>query len=261
MHPPEGRDALYWAFTNAAPQVAMATSSHNVDPAEISKFEELASRWWDPHSEFKPLHDINPLRLGYVSRLVPLEDKDVLDVGCGGGILSEAMAQRGARVMGIDMGEAPLQVARLHLLESGLKVQYERVPVERLAQERPQAFDVVTCMEMLEHVPDPASVVEACARLVRPGGHIFLSTINRNPKSYLFAIIGAEYVLRLLPKGTHDFARFIRPSELDRWARAAGLETQNLTGMVYNPLTQEYRLSPDVHVNYLVCCRKTDDVP
>ncbi|MES9945152.1 bifunctional 2-polyprenyl-6-hydroxyphenol methylase/3-demethylubiquinol 3-O-methyltransferase UbiG [Candidatus Thiodiazotropha sp. CDECU1] len=234
----------------------MSTEEINVDHAEVSKFEELASRWWDPHSEFKPLHEINPLRLEYIKRLAPLDGKQVLDVGCGGGILSESMAANGAQVTGIDMGEAPLQVARLHLLESGLEINYERIPVERLAEEQPEQFDVVTCMEMLEHVPDPASVVNACARLVKPGGNLFFSTINRNPKSYLFAIVGAEYVLKLLPKGTHDYAKFIRPSELQGWLREAGLTTLGMTGMSYNPLTQIYKLSSDVDVNYLVAATR-----
>ena len=197
----------------------MSQEKINVDHAEVNKFEELAARWWDPHSEFKPLHEINPLRLEYIDRLASLAGKKVLDVGCGGGILSESMALKGAQVTGIDMGEAPLHVARLHLLESGLEIHYERIPVERLAAEQPASFDVVTCMEMLEHVPDPGSVVEACSRLVKPGGHVIFSTINRNPKSYLYAIIGAEYLLKLLPKGTHDYAKFIRPSELSRWLR------------------------------------------
>jgi 2-polyprenyl-6-hydroxyphenyl methylase / 3-demethylubiquinone-9 3-methyltransferase len=226
--------------------------SPNVDPREVAKFDDLAHRWWDPEGEFKPLHEINPLRLDYVERRAPLADARVLDVGCGGGILAEAMARRGAHVTGIDMAEAPLEVARLHLLESGLEVDYRQVPVEQLADEMPGAFDVVTCMEMLEHVPDPASVVAACARLVRPGGHVFFSTINRNPRSFLFAIIGAEYLLRLLPRGTHEYARFIRPSELTHWVRAAGLETRHLGGLGYNPLTREYRLDDDVQVNYLM---------
>ncbi|MES9968669.1 MAG: bifunctional 2-polyprenyl-6-hydroxyphenol methylase/3-demethylubiquinol 3-O-methyltransferase UbiG [Candidatus Thiodiazotropha sp.] len=234
----------------------MSTEQINVDHAEVSKFEELASRWWDPDSEFKPLHEINPLRLEYIQRLAPLEGKQVLDVGCGGGILSESMAANGAQVTGIDMGEAPLQVARLHLLESDLEINYERIPVERLAQEQPEQFDVVTCMEMLEHVPDPASVVNACARLAKPGGKLFFSTINRNPKSYLFAIVGAEYLLRLLPKGTHDYAKFIRPSELQSWMREAGLTTLGMTGMSYNPLTQIYKLTRDVDVNYLVAATR-----
>ncbi len=237
----------------------MTHETLNVDHAEVSKFEELASRWWDPHSEFKPLHEINPLRLGYIDKIAPLDGKRVLDVGCGGGILSESMAAKGAEVTGIDMGEAPLQVARLHLLETGLHVNYERIPVERLAEERPAAFDVVTCMEMLEHVPDPASVVNACAQLVKPGGHVFFSTLNRNPKSFLFAIIGAEYLLQLLPKGTHDFAKFIRPSELDAWIRESGLATRDITGLLYNPLTRSYRLGADVDVNYMVYTQKNID--
>lgn len=227
----------------------------NVDHAEVSKFEQLASRWWDPNSEFKPLHEINPLRLDYIDARAGLSGKAVLDVGCGGGILSESMADRGAEVTGIDMGEAPLEVARLHLLESGQQVDYRRVPVEELAAEMPDRFDVVTCMEMLEHVPDPASVIAACAILVKPGGQVFFSTINRNPKAYLFAIVGAEYVLRMLPRGTHDFAKFIRPSELNRWTREAGLNTNDITGMTYNPLTGVYKLDPrDVDVNYMVAC-------
>jgi 2-polyprenyl-6-hydroxyphenyl methylase/3-demethylubiquinone-9 3-methyltransferase len=239
----------------------MSDASINVDHAEISKFEELAARWWDPHSEFKPLHEINPLRLGYIDRIAGLKGKRVLDVGCGGGILAESMAREGANVTGIDMGEAPLQVARLHLLESNLEVDYRRIPVEQLADEQPESFDVVTCMEMLEHVPDPASVVNACARLTRPGGKLFFSTLNRNPKSYLFAIVGAEYLLRLLPKGTHDYAKFIRPSELDNWIRQAGIQTRDITGLVYNPLTARYRLAPqDVDVNYMVSCIKEHNV-
>lgn len=231
----------------------------NVDPAEIAKFEELASRWWDPNSEFKPLHDINPLRLDYVDRIAGLSGKRVLDVGCGGGILAESMARLGAKVTGIDMGRAPLEVARLHLLESGQKVDYRQIPVEQLALEQPGSFDVVTCMEMLEHVPDPASVVRACAELTSAEGMVFFSTINRNPKSYLLAIVGAEYLLGLLPKGTHDYSRFIRPSELDHWIRSAGLQARTMTGMVYNPLTQRYRLViRNVDVNYLVSCGRDE---
>jgi len=229
----------------------MSAATPNVDHAEIAKFEALASRWWDPHSEFKPLHDINPLRLNWINDRVGLSGKQVLDVGCGGGILAESMATLGATVTGIDMGEAPLAVAKLHLKESGVPVGYRRVTAEELASEMPGAFDVVTCMEMLEHVPDPASTIAACARLVKPGGHVFLSTINRNPKSFLFAIVGAEYVLRLLPRGTHEYMKFIRPSELDRWTRAAGLSTREYTGMHYNPLTRQYSLGPGVDVNYI----------
>jgi len=231
---------------------------HNVDPAEISKFEELASRWWDPNSEFRPLHEINPLRLEYIERHAGgLAGKRVVDVGCGGGLLAEAMAAKGAEVTGIDMGGSNLEVAKLHLLESGLEVEYRQISAELLAEEKPGHFDVVTCMEMLEHVPDPASVVRACAAMAKPGGTVVFSTINRNPKSYLFAIVGAEYLLHLLPRGTHDYSRFIRPSELDRWIRDAGLETRDLTGMTYNPFTRVYRLDPDdVDVNYLVATEK-----
>ncbi len=229
----------------------MTQHAHNVDPAEVAKFEELASRWWDPHSEFKPLHDINPLRVDYIDRHAGLAGKRVLDVGCGGGILSEAMAQRGARVTGIDMGEAPLSVARLHQYESGVEVDYRHATAEQLAAEQPAGYDVVTCLEMLEHVPDPGSVIRACAQLVKPGGRVCFSTLNRNPKSYLLAIIGAEYLLRMLPRGTHDYRKFIRPSELDEWARQADLDLTDLTGMSYNPLSGEYRLGHDVDVNYL----------
>ncbi len=210
----------------------------NVDHAEIAKFEALAHRWWDRESEFKPLHDINPLRVNWIDERVSLAGKTVLDVGCGGGILSEAMAQRGASVTGIDMGEAPLAVARLHQLESGVNVDYRQITAEALAEEMPEQFDVVTCLEMLEHVPDPASVIRACQRLVKPGGQVFFSTINRNPKAYLFAIIGAEYLMRLLPRGTHEFKKFIRPSELGAWSRAAGLTVKDIIGLTYNPLTQ-----------------------
>lgn len=228
-------------------------SAINVDHTEVNKFETLASRWWDPNSEFRPLHEINPLRLEYINEIAPLAGKRVLDVGCGGGILSESMAAKGANVTGIDMGETNLAVARLHLLESGKKVEYLKIPVEELAHEMPASFDVVTCMEMLEHVPDPASVINACAKLVKPGGHVFFSTLNRNPKSYLFAIIGAEYLLRLLPKGTHDFEKFIKPSELDKWVRQAGLVSRGMTGLVYNPFTKNYKLDPtDVDVNYMI---------
>ena len=224
----------------------------NADPAELDKFGELAHRWWDPNSEFKPLHDINPLRLDWIDKAIGLPGKRVLDVGCGGGLLSEGMAVRGAEVTGIDLSEKPLGVAKLHLLESGQKVDYRKVAVEQLATEVPGAFDAVTCLEMLEHVPDPASIVAACARLVKPGGQVFISTINRNPKAYLFAVIGAEYLLQMLPKGTHDFARFIKPSELTRWCKQAGLEPDELVGMTYNPLTRHYALGRDTDVNYLV---------
>jgi len=234
----------------------MTTTQTNVDHQEIAKFEELASRWWDPHGEFKPLHEINPLRLEYIDRRVGLKNKKVIDVGCGGGILSESMAQRGAQVTGIDMGEAPLSVARLHQHESGVEVDYQQITAEELADRQAGEYDVVTCLEMLEHVPDPASVIRACARLVKPGGHVFLSTINRNPKSYLFAIVGAEYVLSLLPKGTHDYKKFITPAELESWVRDADLVTRELTGMSYNPLTRIYSLGHDVSVNYLMHCQK-----
>ncbi|HWH39738.1 MAG TPA: bifunctional 2-polyprenyl-6-hydroxyphenol methylase/3-demethylubiquinol 3-O-methyltransferase UbiG [Usitatibacter sp.] len=232
-------------------------TSTNFDAAELAKFSALAHRWWDPTSEFRPLHEINPLRLGHIERLAGgFAGKRVLDVGCGGGILAEAMAARGAQVTGIDLAEKPLKVAMLHGLESGSGVSYRLVAAEALALEAPESFDVVTCMEMLEHVPDPASIVRACSQLVRPGGHVFFSTINRNPKSFLFAIVGAEYVLRLLPRGTHEYARFIRPSELAAHCRAAGLAIADLTGMTYNPLTKVYALGRDVDVNYLVATRK-----
>jgi 2-polyprenyl-6-hydroxyphenyl methylase/3-demethylubiquinone-9 3-methyltransferase len=224
----------------------------NADPAELAKFGELAHRWWDPQGEFRPLHEINPLRLGWIESLAPLAARDVLDVGCGGGILAEAMARRGARVTGIDLSEKPLRVAQLHLLESAQQVRYELAAAEDYAERYAGSFDVVTCMELLEHVPDAASTVAACARLLRPGGRAFFSTINRNPKAYLFAVIGAEYVLKLLPRGTHDYARFIRPSELAQWCRAAGLRAAEMTGMTYNPLTRRYRLEPDSSVNYLL---------
>ena len=232
------------------------TSASNSDPAELDKFSQLAHRWWDPQGEFRPLHEINPLRLAWIERQAPLEGRDALDVGCGGGILAEAMARRGARVTGIDLAEKPLKVAQLHLLESRLEVRYELASPEDYAARHAGGFDVLTCMEMLEHVPDPASAVAACARLLRPGGRAIFSTINRNPKAYLFAVIGAEYLLKLLPKGTHDYARFIRPAELARWCRAAGLRTLEMTGMQYNPLTRRYRLGPDCDVNYLLCCAK-----
>ena len=237
----------------------LQTSTLNVDPVEIAKFEQLASRWWDPGSEFKPLHDINPLRLDYIDNRAGLAGKRVLDVGCGGGILAESMALRGAQVTGIDLGEAPLAVARLHLLESGAQVDYRHISAEQLATEQPAGFDVVTCMEMLEHVPDPATSVAACAQLVKPGGAVFFSTINRNPKAYLLAILGAEYLLRLLPRGTHDYRKFIRPSELESWARAAGLSLRDLSGMDYNPLSRQYSLGGNLDVNYLAYAIRSQD--
>jgi 2-polyprenyl-6-hydroxyphenyl methylase/3-demethylubiquinone-9 3-methyltransferase len=232
----------------------------NVDAAEIAKFEALADRWWDRNGEFKPLHDINPLRANYIDQNSPVAEKKLLDVGCGGGILAEAMAFRGARVTGIDMGEAPLSVARLHALESGVKVDYQQTTAEAMAEQHPAEFDIVTCLEMLEHVPDPASVVRACARLVKPGGDVYFSTINRNPKAYAFAVLGAEYLLRLLPKGTHEYGKFIRPSEIARWLRTNNLELRDITGMTYNPLTKVYALNPtDISVNYLLHARKVRD--
>lgn len=224
----------------------------NADEAELKKFGEMAHKWWDKNSEFKPLHDINPLRLEYIDSQVGLKNKRVLDVGCGGGILSESMYAKGAEVTGIDLGEKALNVAKLHQYESGTKVDYRLVSVEQLASEQPASFDVVTCMEMLEHVPDPEAIVVACARLVKPGGALFLSTINRTPKAYLYAVIGAEYVLNMLPKGTHDYAKFIKPSELSSWVRNAGLDIADLHGMSYNPITQNYSLGNDVSVNYLM---------
>lgn len=228
----------------------------NADPVELEKFSQLAHKWWDPKSEFRPLHEINPLRLAYINQISPLANKQVLDVGCGGGILAESMAAIGAEVMGIDLANRSLQVAQLHLLESGQKVEYRNITVEALAEERPASFDVVTCMEMLEHVPDPAAIITACAKLVKPNGHVYFSTLNRNPKSYLFAIIGAEYVLNLLPRGTHDFAKFIKPSELAQWSRNAGLNVNDVTGMSYNPLNKSYSLGRDTSVNYVVACHR-----
>ena len=229
----------------------------NADPQELAKFGELAHRWWDPESDFKPLHQINPLRLGWIQQLCPLAGKRALDVGCGGGILSDSMARAGAQVLGIDLSVKPLRVAELHAMEAGTEgVEYREIAVEALAAEQPAGFDVVTCMEMLEHVPDPASVVQACAALVKPGGWVFLSTLNRNAKSFLLAIVGAEYVLNMLPKGTHEYARFLRPSELAQFCRDAGLELQARRGLTYNPLTQRYSLGRDTDVNYLMACRR-----
>jgi 2-polyprenyl-6-hydroxyphenyl methylase/3-demethylubiquinone-9 3-methyltransferase len=228
----------------------------NADPIELEKFSQLAHKWWDPNSEFKPLHDINPLRLGYINRLAGLAGKDILDVGCGGGILAEGMAALQANVTGIDLADKSLQVAKLHLLESGRQVNYRKIAVEALAEEQPGQFDVVTCLEMLEHVPDPQSIIDACAKLAKPGGWLFFSTLNRNPKSYLLAILGAEYLLKMLPAGTHDYAKFIRPAELAQFCRNAGLDLSDITGMSYNPLSKTYALGQDTGVNYLVACRK-----
>lgn len=232
-------------------------NADNFDQDELAKFESLAYRWWDQNSEFKPLHDINPLRLNFIHERIPLTGKKVIDIGCGGGILSESMAHKGAKVKGIDLGKAPLAVAKLHSKESGLDVDYEMISAEDIAQREPATYDVVTCLEMLEHVPDPSKIVAACAELVKPDGHVFFSTINRNPKSYLFAIIGAEYVLKLLPKGTHDYAKLIKPSELSQWIRAAQLDSKELIGMSYNPLTKKYWLGQDVSVNYMMHTQKS----
>ena len=235
----------------------MNQAANNVDPAELAKFSDLAHRWWDPESEFRPLHQINPLRLEWINAQVPLPGLNVVDVGCGGGILADAMARKGAQVTGIDLATKSLKVAQLHALEVQTPhVQYREVAVEALAAEQPASFDVVTCMEMLEHVPDPSSIVRACAQLVKPGGHVFFSTLNRNAKSFLFAIVGAEYVLNLLPRGTHEYAKFIRPSELARDCREAGLEWQHTRGMEYNPLTRRYWLSADTSVNYMVATQR-----
>ena len=228
----------------------------NSDPLEIQKFSELAHRWWDPNSEFRPLHEINPLRLEWINALAPVAGKRVVDVGCGGGILAEAIAKKGATVTGIDLSEKALKVADLHSLESGVAVRYELISAEDLAAREAGQYDVVTCMEMLEHVPDPSAVVKACATLVKPGGQVFFSTLNRNPKSYLFAIIGAEYVLRLLPRGTHDYAKFITPAELSQYSRNAGLQVEAVKGMTYNPFTKIYSLNQDTDVNYLIACSK-----
>lgn len=230
----------------------------NFEAAELDKFSTIAHKWWDKNSEFKPLHEINPLRLSYIDQSVSLQGKRVLDVGCGGGILSESMAKKGAIVTGIDLGEKALNVAKLHSLESGVAVDYQCISAEALAERAPASFDVVTCLEMLEHVPDPASVIQACATLVKPGGYVFFSTIHRNPKAYLFAVIGAEYVLRMLPRGTHDYTKFIKPSELAAWLRQAGLTLQDQVGLQYNPITQQYRLGSDVSVNYMVRAQKAE---
>ena len=236
----------------------MTTTTPNVDPNEIRKFEELAYRWWDTESEFKPLHDINPLRLNYIDDRASIKGKQVIDVGCGGGILAESMARRGATVIGIDMGETPLSVAQMHALESQIAVDYQQITAEDMAAQHAGAFDVVTCMEMLEHVPDPASVIAACAQMVKPNGHVFFSSINRNPKAFLMAIVGAEYIMNMLPKGTHEYGKFIKPSELEKAARSVGLKLRNITGLTYNPIFQSYRLSPDVDVNYMMHFTKED---
>jgi len=234
----------------------MTTARNNVDPAEVAKFDSLASRWWDTEGDFRPLHQINPLRLDWIRRNAKLDGAVAIDIGCGGGILTEAMARAGARVTGIDMAEGPLSVARLHQIESGAEVDYQQATAEELAASEAGKYDVVTCLEMLEHVPDPAAVIRSCAELAKPGGHIFFSTINRNPKSFVFAIVGAEYVLRLLPKGTHEYEKFIRPSELERWARDAGLELTESIGMHYNPFTKDYSLGHGLDVNYLMYFRR-----
>ena len=236
----------------------MSVSQDNVDQAEIAKFDSLASRWWDANGEFRPLHEINPLRLDYIRQRAALRGKNVLDIGCGGGILSESMAKEGATVTGIDMAEGPLAVARLHQAESGTNVEYLQMTAEAMATEHAAQYDVVTCLEMLEHVPSPPTVIDACAALIRPGGHVFFSTINRNPKAFMFAIVGAEYLLRLLPTGTHEYEKFIRPSELDSWARHAGLQLQGSVGMHYNPLSREYSLGSGLDVNYLMQFSRPD---
>ncbi len=233
------------------------SATANVDPDEIRKFEELAARWWDPESEFKPLHAINPLRFGYINDRSPVAGKKVIDVGCGGGLLSEAMAVAGADVTGIDMGETPLEVAREHAALTGVEVRYEQITAEQTAEREAGLYDIVTCLEMLEHVPDPGAVVAACSKLLKPGGTAYFSTINRTAKGYLFAVIGAEYVLNLLPKGTHEYAKFIRPSELEQFARDSGLNLQAITGLHYNPLTQVYSLGPGVDVNYIMHCTRS----
>ena len=236
-----------------------STLRDNVDEAEVARFNALAARWWDPDGDFRPLHQINPLRLDWIRQNTEFDGRVIVDVGCGGGILAEAMAQSGATVTGIDMAEESLAVARLHQIESGVDVDYRQTTAEELAAECPDRFDVVTCLEMLEHVPEPPQVIRSCAELVKPGGHVFFSTINRNPKSFLFAIVGAEYVLKLLPAGTHEYQKFIRPSELESWARAAGLELRSSVGMHYNPVSAEYSLGPNLDVNYLMHFQRSDN--
>jgi len=237
----------------------MTTAQTNVDPNEVAKFEALASSWWDTEGESKPLHEINPLRLSFIESKCQLTDKNIIDVGCGGGILSESLAKSGGQVTGIDMGEMPLNIAKLHALESALTIDYQQITAEQKAELDAGQFDLVTCMEMLEHVPDPVSVIKACAKLVKPGGDVFFSTLNRHPKAYLFAVVGAEYMLNMLPKGTHDYKRFIRPSEMASWCRQAGLEVSDISGLSYNPLTKTYALGDDVKVNYLMHCRRAND--
>lgn len=252
-------DRLQYAFNLSPhnPEIsAHIMSTLNADPAEIQKFSDLAHRWWDPSSEFRPLHEINPLRLEWINQRVPLSGKNVIDVGCGGGILAESMAKKGAIVTGIDLSEKALKVADLHGLESGVSVRYKNIPAEEMAEAEAGQYDVVTCMEMLEHVPDPSSIIRACTKLLKPGGHVFFSTLNRNVKSYLFAILGAEYVLQLLPKGTHDYAKFITPAELSQDVRNAGLELNAMKGLSYNPLTKIYSLNNDTSVNYMIVCTK-----
>ena len=229
----------------------------NVDEDELAKFEALAYRWWDKESEFKPLHDINPLRLNYIDQQASLNGKKVLDIGCGGGILSESMAQRGAIVKGIDLGKAPLSVAKIHAKEQQVDIDYQAISTEDIAAQEPESYDIVTCMEMLEHVPDPSAIVKACSKLIKPSGNVFFSTINRNPKAFLFAIVGAEYILNLLPKGTHQYEKLIKPSELDQWIRQANLNTNDIIGMTYNPILKTYKLSPDTSVNYIVHAYKS----
>jgi len=236
----------------------MSTATQNVDPSEIAKFADLASRWWDPDSEFRPLHEINPLRLAYIEQQGPVADQKVIDVGCGGGILTEAMAARGAQVTGIDLGKKALAVARLHALDSGQEIDYQLISAEDMAQAHPGEYDVVTCLEMLEHVPDPASVIRACATLVKPGGRVYFSTLNRNPKSFMLAVVGAEYLLQLLPRGTHQYEKFIKPSELNGWAESAGLSMHELMGLHYNPVFKSYKLAPGVDVNYIAYCTRSD---
>ncbi len=234
----------------------MSQTDHNVDPNEVAKFEALAASWWDLEGQSKPLHEINPHRTGYIAQRCKLDNANVIDVGCGGGILSEALAKNGAKVTGIDMGEMPLDIAKLHAMEAGLDIHYEQSTAETMASKHTAEFDAVTCLEMLEHVPDPAAIIQACADLVKPGGDVFFSTLNRHPKAYLLAVVGAEYVMNMLPKGTHDYKRFIRPAELASWCRQAGLQVKNITGISYNPLTRQFGLGDDVKVNYIVHCHK-----